>query len=166
MDLSSLIKPENVFVSLALTTKKQVLQELANRSAELLGLESREIFEGLLEREQLGSTGVGHGIAIPHTKLAAVDDIFCLFLKLDRPIDFDAVDDQPVDLIWLLLAPTTAGADHVKTLQRVSRLLRDEKTRERIRAESDANSVHALLIVPPLDQHPPAQVHKSQSVQS
>ncbi len=163
MDLSSLIKPENVLVSLAPTTKKQVLQELANLSAELLGIKSREIFEGLLERERLGSTGVGHGIAIPHAKFDALDEVFSLFLKLDRPIDFDAVDDQPVDLIWLLLAPTTAGADHLKTLQRVSRLLRDEKTREKIRAESDANSVHALLIVPPLDQRPPTQVHRSQT---
>ena len=148
MDLSSFIKPEHVFVSLATTTKKQVLQELADRSAEALGLESREIFEGLLERERLGSTGVGHGVAIPHTKLDALDGIFSMFLKLGTAIDFDAEDNQPVDLIWLLLAPTGAGADHVKTLQRVSRLLRDDATREKIRAESDATAIHALLIEP------------------
>ena len=163
MDLSSFIRPENVFVGLALTTKKQVLQELADRSAQLLGLESRKIFEGLLERERLGSTGVGNGIAIPHAKLDALDDVFCLFLKLDRPIDFDAVDDEPVDLIWLMLAPTSAGADHLKMLQRVSRLLRDEKTREKIRTQSDALSVHSLLIVPPLEHRPATKSHTAHS---
>ncbi len=145
MELSSLIKPEHVITNIMMTTKKQALQELANRTSALTGIEAREIFEGLLERERLGSTGVGHGIAIPHTKLKALDRIYCLFMKLELPIDFDAVDNEPVDLIWLLLAPTSAGSKHLKALHRVSRILREEDIRSKIRAESNALAIHALL---------------------
>ncbi len=164
MKLSSLISPKHVIVDLSMMTKKQVLQELAFHASVGLGLESHEIFEGLLERERLGTTDVGHGVAIPHIKLQSLEQIFCLFLKLERPIDFDAVDGKPVDLIWPMLAPTTAGADHVKALQRVSRILRDEKTRNKIRAESDAMTIYELFVAHPSEQNRSRLIQKSQSV--
>jgi PTS system nitrogen regulatory IIA component len=121
MDLSDLIRPEAVVGSLKANSKKQAIQAIAERAAVLTGLEEREIFDTLLQREKLGSTGVGGGIAIPHGKLARLDRIFGLFARLPKPIDFEALDDQPVDLLFLLLAPEGAGADHLKALARIAR---------------------------------------------
>src|SRR5215472_13852534 len=125
MDLADLIAPEAVYPSLKAKTKKQALQEVAQRAAALTGIEARSIFETLLQRERLGSTGVGRGIAIPHGRIAALTRIFSLFARLEEPIAFDAPDEEPVSLIFLLLAPEHAGADHLKALARVSRLLRE-----------------------------------------
>jgi PTS system nitrogen regulatory IIA component len=145
MDISDLLAPSGISVDLKVTSKKQALQELSRRAAEATGLDERTIFDALLERERLGTTGVGQGIAIPHGRFAKLKHIVGLFAKLDKPIPFDAVDDQPVDLIFLLLAPESAGADHLKALARVSRLLRDKSICAKLRGCDDADAVYALL---------------------
>jgi PTS system nitrogen regulatory IIA component len=146
MLISHLVTPSAVIASLKATSKKQALQELARRAAELTGEQERAIFDVLLERERLGTTGVGDGVAIPHGKLANLPRLFGLFARLDRPIDFEAIDEQPVDLIFLLLAPGGAGADHLKALACVSRLLRDRTTREKLRGSETAEALYALLV--------------------
>jgi PTS system nitrogen regulatory IIA component len=145
MEIEDLITPESVIARLRATSKKQALLELAKRAAEMTGLHERAIFEVLLERERLGTTGVGDGIAIPHGKLPELKRLYGLFARLDTPVDFDAVDDQPVDLIFLLLAPETAGADHLKALARISRLLRDRSICEKLRGADQADAIYALL---------------------
>jgi PTS system nitrogen regulatory IIA component len=141
-----LLGPDAVLPALKVGGKKQALQELAKRAAELTGQHERLIFDVLLERERLGSTGIGRGIAIPHGKLPALDRVRGAFARLDKPIDFDAIDSQPVDLIFLLLAPEGAGADHLKALARVSRMLRDEVLCEKLRGCHTADAINALLV--------------------
>jgi PTS system nitrogen regulatory IIA component len=148
MELEDLVSPEGVIAHLKVTSKKQALQEIAARAAALTGVSERTIFETLLERERLGSTGVGQGIAIPHGKLAALTRLHGLFARLDTPIDFESVDDQPVDLVFLLLAPEAAGADHLKALARISRLLRNQAVVEKLRASDDAAALFAILTEP------------------
>src|SRR6187402_747909 len=133
MEIEDLITPARVMPRLKATSKKHVLQELAKRAAELTGLHERAVFDVLLERERLGTTGVGNGIAIPHGKLSNLEHVYGVFARLERPVDFDAIDDQPVDLMFLLLAPEAAGADHLKALARVSRLLRDGSMCDKLR---------------------------------
>ncbi|MBV6656712.1 MAG: PTS IIA-like nitrogen regulatory protein PtsN [Devosiaceae bacterium] len=145
MDLSDLVAPDGVIASLKATSKKQALQILAERAASLTGVGEREIFTTLLERERLGSTGVGHGVAIPHGKIAGLEGIVGLFARVQTPLDFEALDDQPVDLIFLLLAPEGAGADHLKALARIARVLRDEGRAERIRTTDHASGIYAVL---------------------
>jgi PTS system nitrogen regulatory IIA component len=145
MEIEDLITPQSVVARLRVTSKKQVLQELSKRAAEMTGLHERAIFDVLLERERLGTTGVGDGIAIPHGKLPELRRLYGVFARLETPVDFDAVDDQPVDLIFLLLAPETAGADHLKALARVSRLLRDRSTCEKLRGADQPDALYALL---------------------
>ena len=111
-------------------------------------LPERRIFETLMERERLGTTGMGQGIAIPHGRIAGIEKISGLFARLDPPIGYDAIDEQPVDLVFLLLAPEGAGADHLKALARVSRLLRDQATCEKLRATTDPQVLYALLTEP------------------
>jgi PTS system nitrogen regulatory IIA component len=130
---------------LKVSSKKQALQDLARRAAEITGVHERQIFDVLLERERLGTTGVGNGIAIPHGKLTDVKRMFGLFARLEHPVDFEAIDEQPVDLIFLLLAPEGAGADHLKALARVSRLLRDRAICEKLRGADQAEAIYALL---------------------
>lgn len=146
MEISDLVTPPAVIASLKATSKKQALQELARRAAELTGEHERAIFDVLLERERLGTTGVGDGVAIPHGKLPNLKKLTGLFARLERPIDFEAIDEQPVDLIFLLLAPGTAGADHLKALARVSRLLRDRQMREKLRGSETPEAIYALLV--------------------
>ena len=148
MDLSDLVSQQGVVAQLKVSGKKQLLQELANRASVITGIPERVIFETLLERERLGTTGVGQGIAIPHGKLSGVDRIHGLFARLTEPIDFDSIDDQPVDLVFLLLAPEGAGADHLKALARVSRLLRNQAMCEKLRAATDKGALYALLTEP------------------
>jgi PTS system nitrogen regulatory IIA component len=145
MDLSDLVKPDAILSSLKANSKKQALQALAEKAAALTGLEEREIFETLGQREKLGSTGVGGGIAIPHGKLARLDRIFGLFARAPKPIDFEALDEQPVDLIFLLLAPEGAGADHLKALARVARLFREPGVAAKLRASADKSALFAVL---------------------
>lgn len=145
MEIGDLITLESVVPHLRVANKKQALQELAKRAAELTALEERAIYEVLFERERLGTTGVGNGIAIPHGKLAGLTRLYGLFARLVTPIDFEAIDEQPVDLIFLLLAPEQAGADHLKALARISRLLRDRSMCEKLRGSDTAEALYALL---------------------
>ena len=139
MDLSDLISVSAIMPALKANSKKQLLQLLSERAAAISGIPEREVFDTILQRERLGSTGVGNGIAIPHGKLAGV------FARLEIPVDFEALDDQPVDLVFLLLAPEGAGADHLKALSRIARVLRDADTVAKIRGTRDAVAIHALL---------------------
>lgn len=148
MDLGDLITPDGILPSLKPKSKKQLLQELSEHAAGILEIEQREIFDTLLQRERLGSTGIGQGIAIPHGKLNSINGIFSLFARLENPLDFDSVDDEPVDLIFLLLAPESAGADHLKALARISRLLRDPSAVEKLRASHDKDALYSVLTEP------------------
>jgi PTS system nitrogen regulatory IIA component len=145
LDLTDLIDAPAILPALKANSKKQVLQMLAERAAEITGMPEREIFDTILQRERLGSTGVGNGIAIPHGKLAGIKRITGVFARLDAPVDFDALDDQPVDLVFLLLAPEGAGADHLKALSRIARVLRDGETVAKVRGTNDAAAIHTLL---------------------
>ena len=145
MPLTDLVAPHAVVPALKVNSKKQAIQELALRAAELTGRGEREILEILQQREKLGSTGIGNGIAIPHGKLAKLERLFGLFARLDRPIEFEALDGQPVDLIFLLLAPESAGADHLKALARVARLMRTPDTAKMLRDSRDAEAIYAVL---------------------
>src|SRR6201993_3264452 len=149
MPITDLVAPEAILPALKVNSKKQALQELAAKASELTGQNERTIFEVLLQREKLGTTAVGYGVAIPHGKLAKLDKLFGLFARLERPIDFDALDAQPVDLIFLLLAPEAAGADHLKALARVARLLRDPEVARKLRESRDAEALYAVLAMPP-----------------
>jgi len=143
--LEDLLPPGGALVGLKTNGKKHVLQQLSQRLAQLEGLDERAIFETLQERERLGSTGLGGGVAIPHGRLAGLKHVTALFARLDTPINFDALDHQPVDLICLLLAPIDAGADHLKALARVSRLFRDAALVEKIRGARNDDALYALL---------------------
>ncbi|MEQ8710115.1 MAG: PTS IIA-like nitrogen regulatory protein PtsN [Rhodospirillales bacterium] len=145
MNIADLLASDCVVSNLHASSKKQTLQELAKRAAQVTGLHERAIFDVLLERERLGTTGVGNGIAIPHGKLPDLQRLYGVFARLDKPVDFDAIDDAPVDLIFLLLAPENAGADHLKALARVSRLLRDKVTCEKLRGADSADALFAIL---------------------
>jgi PTS system nitrogen regulatory IIA component len=145
MLLSEFISPDSVVASLKAKSKKQLVQDLSARAARLTGLPEREIFDVLLQRERLGSTGLGHGIAIPHGKVHGLKRIVGFFARLAEPIDFEAVDGQKVDIVFLLLAPEGAGADHLKALARISRLLREGSAVEKLRACKDAAALYAVL---------------------
>src|SRR5713226_444947 len=148
MTISDLVAPEAILPALKVISKKQALQELASRAAVLTGQNERAVFEVLLQREKLGTTAVGYGVAIPHGKLPKLSRMFGLFARLDRTIDFEALDGQPVDLIFLLLAPEGAGADHLKALARVARLLRDADVARKLRDSRDAEALYAVLAMP------------------
>jgi PTS system nitrogen regulatory IIA component len=148
MDLGDLLAPGGIIPALKATSKKHALQELAARAGEKTGLDAREIYNTLLQRERLGSTGLGRGIAIPHVKFKALKGIVTLFARLAEPIEFDSDDGEPVDLIFLLLAPEHAGGDHLKALARISRLVREPATLERLRAAPDAASLKRVLTLP------------------
>jgi len=145
MEISDLIEPRAVVASLRAANKKQALQELARRASEITGEPERVVFDVLIERERLGTTGVGSGIAIPHGKLSTLKRLYGVFARLETAIDFESIDGQPVDLIFLLLAPGGAGADHLKALARVSRLLRDRTVCEKLRGSDSPEALYALL---------------------
>lgn len=145
MDLRNIVCNEGILPDLPARGKKQVLQDLSEHAARQTGRPAREIFETLLQRERLGSTGLGRGIAIPHIKLANLKSMVCLFARLSKPIDFEAIDGEPVDLIFLLLAPEHASGDHLKALSRISRLMRVPSILEELRAARDAEQIRSLL---------------------
>jgi nitrogen PTS system EIIA component len=140
-----LTSPDAVLSPLRANGKKQVLQDIAEAGARLTGLDTREVFETLLQRERLGSTGIGDGIAIPHGRSPRLQRLQALFVRLEKPIDFEALDGQPVDILFVLLAPEAAGADHLKALARVARVLRDKPTLDRIRTAHDSHAIYAIL---------------------
>jgi PTS system nitrogen regulatory IIA component len=148
MPLNDLVSAQAIIPALRANSKKQVLQELAARASELSGVPEREIFDTLLQRERLGSTGVGNGIAIPHGKLGSFKQLFGLFARLERPIDFEALDGEPVDLVFVLLAPESAGADHLKALARIARMLRDPAIAQNLRNSRDEAALYAVLTQP------------------
>ncbi len=152
MDLSDLVITDGVLPNLKATSKKQALQVLAARAAELFELEERTVLDLLMERERLGTTGVGSGVGIPHAKVPGLVKPCGLFARIDEPVDFDAIDDQAVDLVFLLLAPEGAGADHLKALARVSRMFRNKTLCEKLRASREKTAIFALLSEP-VDSH-------------
>lgn len=148
MDIEDLLSADLVFADFKASSKKQALQALSRRWAVAKGMDDRLAFDKLLERERLGSTGVGKGVAIPHARIEGLSEITGVFARLSTPIDFDAVDDVPVDLVFMLFAPEDAGADHLKALARVSRLLRDSTTCDKFRQTADAGALYAMIVQP------------------
>jgi len=144
-DIADLITPRGVIAQLRAPTKRQVLQELARRASTMTNIPDKRIYDALAERERLGTTGIGTGIAVPHCRLPELTRLYGMFARLERAVPFEAIDDQPVDLVFLLLAPTDAGAEHLKALARVSRLLRDKAMCEKLRGANSADALYALL---------------------
>lgn len=149
MNLGNLIKPEAILPALKADSKKQAIQELAAKGAAITGLPERDIFDSLQQRERLGSTGVGLGVAIPHCKLVPIKNISGLFARLEEPIEFDSLDNQPVDLIFVLLAPEGAGADHLTALSQVVRLLRNAPIAAKLRATNNGSALYSILTESP-----------------
>lgn len=149
MTITDLVAPEAILPALKVNSKKQALQELAARAAVLTAQNERAIFEVLLQREKLGTTAVGYGVAIPHGKLPKLGRLFGLFARLDKPIDFEALDDQKVDLVFLLLAPEGAGADHLKALAKIARLLRDPEIARKLRESHSVDALYDVMKLPP-----------------
>jgi len=145
MEITDILTPAGVIANLRAGNKRQALQELAKRAAQLTGKPERAIFEVLLERERLGTTGIGRGTANPHGRMVDLQQLYGMFARLEKPIDFEAIDNQPVDIIFLLLTPATAGADHLKALARISRLLRDKTICDKLRGTDRADALYALL---------------------
>jgi PTS system nitrogen regulatory IIA component len=145
MALADILQPEGIIPALRVHTKKQLLLELASIASKSTGIPEREIFDVVLQRERLGSTGVGAGIAIPHGKLKALTKITGVFARLETPVDFESLDDQPVDLVFMLLAPEGAGADHLKALSRIARALRDQDLVARLRSSDTVPAIEACL---------------------
>jgi PTS system nitrogen regulatory IIA component len=148
MDLCDLLAPDGIIAPLRATSKKHALQELATIAAERTGLDSREIFNTLLQRERLGSTGLGRGIAIPHVKLAGLRGIVCLFARLEQPIEYESHDSEPVDLLFLLLAPDHASGDHLKALASISRVVREPSMLDALRNAPDTAALRSALARP------------------
>ena len=145
MDLPTLLAPQAVRAVSDITSKKRLLQTLSDLASTLVDLPSTVIFDALQDRESLGPTGVGGGVALPHARLENLTHVSGAFLKLDKPIDFDAVDRQPVDLVFALFAPADSGVDHLKALALVSRTLRDPSLCAKLRANSNHLTLHTLL---------------------
>ena len=145
MEISDLISSDVVVANLKATSKKQVLQDLSRRASDSTGLHERAIFDVLMERERLGTTGVGNGIAIPHGKLPDLDRLHGYFARLEQPVDFQSIDERPVDLIFLLLAPESAGADHLKALAKISRVLRNGNICQKLRGTDTSDALYAIL---------------------
>ena len=148
MRISDLLKPENVIADLCVADKGRALRELARRAASLAGLPETVVRDALLAREELGSTGLGAGVAIPHTRIAGLDGVHTVFARLSKPIDFDAVDGRLVDLIYLLLAPEGAGSAHLAALACAARALRNPTTAKKLRETTDADALYAILAEP------------------
>ncbi|KAJ57311.1 PTS lactose transporter subunit IIC [Actibacterium mucosum KCTC 23349] len=149
MEISSILKPEAVKLFGSQSSKKRLFQDLGEIAASHYGLNSASVVDALLERESLGPTGVGQGVALPHARLDGLDNVVGAFLRLERPLEFDAVDRKPVDLIFALFAPRESGVDHLKALASVSRVLRDPTICTKLRANDDAGTMFAILTEPP-----------------
>ncbi|MCP8883071.1 PTS sugar transporter subunit IIA [Devosia sp. XJ19-1] len=145
MELADILAEHAVLTCTGVSNKSQLFEILAQKAAELTDFPQAKILATLTGREELGSTGLGNGIAIPHGKIQGLKGVTAVFARLDQPIDFDSVDDQPVDLVVMLLAPVGAGADHLKALSRVARLLRTERVTDQLRSETDPARLHAVL---------------------
>lgn len=145
MELSAILKPEAVKVISAASSKKRLLQDVGDLAASAYDMSASVIFDALQERENLGPTGVGHGVALPHARLADIETVVGTFVLLEKPVDFNAVDRQPVDLVFALFAPEDAGVEHLKALALVSRTLRDSNVCSKLRANHDASTLYTIL---------------------
>lgn len=145
MELAQILVAESVKVLSNVSSKKRLLQSISEMSEDLHGLDAQKVLDALQERELLGATGMGKGIAVPHARMADVNQVIGFFLRLETPIDFDSIDRQPVDLVFALLAPEDAGADHLKALAKVSRTLRDETNCRKLRSTEDPSALFAIL---------------------
>ena len=145
MKISEIMNENCIVVGLKAQSKRQLLQELAQKAAEITHISERTIFDSLLERENLGSTGFGGGTALPHARIAEAQKVCGIFAKLNAPVDFEAVDGKPVDLIFMLISPEGSGADHLTALAKASRILKDENTCNKIRQISKREKIYALL---------------------
>lgn len=145
MELSSILAPGAVRIVSHLTSKKRLFQEIGEMMAGVHGMNASIAVDGIQERESLGPTGVGHGIALPHARLQELDRIIGVFLRLEKPLDYDSVDRQPVDLVFALFAPKDSGVDHLKALALVSRTMRDSNVVSKLRANVDPAKLHAIL---------------------
>jgi nitrogen PTS system EIIA component len=148
MPIADLLARDGVIPSLKAASKKQLLEVVAEHAEPLTGLKARSIFDSLLQRERLGSTGIGNGIAIPHGKFEGLDRLVGLFARLDKAIDFEALDGQPVDLVFVLLAPEGAGADHLKGLAKVARILRNPAIAAKLRTLREADVMFDIMTGP------------------
>ena len=146
MDIGSLLSRTGVAARVNVNSKRQTLATVAEVAARVTGLKAEPILAALMEREQAGSTGVGGGVALPHAHLAGLERLTAVFLRLEEPVAFDAVDNRPVDLVFALLAPADAGAEHLQALAKVSRLLRHRDVREQLRQAQTADAIYALLV--------------------
>ncbi|WP_133485352.1 PTS sugar transporter subunit IIA [Aliiroseovarius marinus] len=145
MELASILAPSAVKVLSTVSSKKRLFQDLGDIAADCYGINAEDAFAALSERENLGPTGVGRGVALPHARLAGVTEVTGCFVRVEKPFDFDAVDRQPVDLIFALFAPEDSGVDHLKALALVSRSMRDASICAKLRANTDTAALHALL---------------------
>ena len=145
MNLSNILQPAAVKVVANVSSKKRLFQDLGDVFASNYGLDGAAVTSALQERENLGPTGVGHGVALPHARLLGLDEVVGAFVRVEKPFDFEAVDKQPVDLIFALFAPEGGGVDHLKALALVSRTLRDAGTCAKLRANSDVAILHTVL---------------------
>ena len=144
-DLSSLLSEGVILGSVASESRKQVLGALASAIGDKVGIDGRDIFDAVIERENLGSTSVGEGVAIPHARIPSLDKPVGAFVRLDEGVDFDAIDGRPCDLIFMLLAPHAAGADHLRALAQVSRTFRNADLRDALRAAPDTEAIEQIL---------------------
>ncbi len=145
MELSDILRPEAVKVVGNVTSKKRLFQDLGELVSTSDGVCASTAFTALQERENLGPTGVGHGVALPHARISGISEVIGAFIRIERPFDFDAVDRQPVDLVFALFAPEGSGVEHLKALALVSRTMRDSAICAKLRANSDPVTLHALL---------------------
>lgn len=152
MELSDIISTDAVNGHLKVSSKKRLMQEIAEMAQKVCGIPSKATFNALQERELLGPTGMGRGVAIPHARMAGIKNVVGLFVKLDKPIEFEAIDREPVDLIFALFAPDSAGADHLKALARVSRTLRDPEICAKLRSTEEPSALYAILTEPRTSQ--------------
>lgn len=152
MQLGDILRAEGVKVLGATSSKKRLFQELSEMALGCYNLDPAKVVEALIERENLGPTAVGHGVALPHARLQQLDKMRGLFVRLDKPLDFDAVDRQPVDLVFALFAPASAGVDHLKALALVSRTMRNPGICAKLRANSDPMKLYTILTESPAIQ--------------
>jgi PTS system nitrogen regulatory IIA component len=147
MQIGELLDRNAIALRISATNKRKALAVIAEIAARNFGLDAGHVLDALTEREQAGSTGVGHGVAVPHARLEGLDRLRGVFVRVEHPVEFDSVDDQPVDLIFALFAPKEAsGVEHLRALARVSRLLRQAELREQLRQARTADAIHALLV--------------------
>ncbi len=145
MNISDIMSEKSVLIDVKVSSKRELLQELASKAAEMTGLDERTIFDTFLERENLGSTGFGGGTALPHGRFGGLDKVYAVFARLSSPLDFDAIDGKPVDLVFALLSPEGNGADHLTALAKMSRILKDEALCTKLRQAGKPVEIYALI---------------------